>query len=269
MSSFFIDFDKTQFLETSTTSAVPNRLNWRCELLLTQNQTLLQGKRVLDIGSHDGRFSYACLQLGARQVVGVEGRVQLVRKAERNLSDLGCQSKDFEFICGDIFDCIQKFNPGDFEVIICCGFLYHTIRQTEFFAGMKRIKPQTMIIDSAVCKVPSLFKVLQQSADSPGFEDVMQVRKEGNWHQPGKETLSALIKGQYFVFIQEDAQREGSTIDPSGVVAIPSEPTLEILLATYGFKAKKIPWKSAGITNWETLEDYEYDDRVSYICSQI
>jgi 2-polyprenyl-3-methyl-5-hydroxy-6-metoxy-1,4-benzoquinol methylase len=266
MKKFFIDFNQTKFLETSTTSAVPNRLNWRCELLLTQHQQLIQGKRVLDIGSHDGRFAHACLELGASQVVGVEGRTQLVEKAEQNLSHLGFDANKFEFVCSDIFEYLQHLKFQEFEVIICCGFLYHTVRQVEFFAAMKKIQPETLIIDSAVCKVPPLFKLIEESIESPWFNDMMGARKEGNWHKPGQQTLEALIKGQYFVFIQEDSQREGSTIEPSGIVAIPSEFALKTLLTNYGFSCKKIDWKLAGITDWEALEDYENDDRVSYLC---
>ncbi len=72
-----IDFTDTQFLETSKTAAFANRLNWRAEILLSRNREVIEGKSVLDLASHDGRFSWACLELRASRVVGVEGRQEL------------------------------------------------------------------------------------------------------------------------------------------------------------------------------------------------
>ena len=74
-SDFYVDYKDTPFLETGKikAEALPYRLNWRCEILLTRNQEAINGKRILDLASHDGVFSYACLKLGASHVTGVEG----------------------------------------------------------------------------------------------------------------------------------------------------------------------------------------------------
>jgi len=88
--SFDIDYEDSPFLRTSKTAAHSNRLNWRCEILLTRNKERIEGQRVLDLASHDGRFSYACLKLGATHVTGVEVRHHLVEFATRNLISLAC-----------------------------------------------------------------------------------------------------------------------------------------------------------------------------------
>lgn len=262
MSNFTISFDNSRFLETSSTAAESNRLNWRCQLFLSENKELINGKKILDIGSHDGRFSAACLQLGASHVTGLEGRADLVEHAEKNLIDEGFSSDSFNFICGDVFTILSQFNKGDFDVVLCGGFLYHTVKQFDFFSEMHRLAPQHLIIDTAICQLPSVF---QESRDIDNFMD--NLRSEGNWHKPLKNTMSALMSGQYFVFIKEDSQREGSTIDPSGVVAIPSQEAIEMLLEIYGFSFQKINWKESGISDWHHLEDYQQGDRVSYTCS--
>ncbi len=158
MDNFPISFDDSRFLITSTTAADSNRLNWRCHLLLTQNQAFIKDRRVLDIGSHDGRFTSACLKLGAAHVVGIEGRAVLIERATENLRQEGVDSKSFRFVCGDVFDALKQFGSQEFDVVLCGGFLYHTVRQFEFFAEMQRLAPDKLIIDTAVCQVPSVFR---------------------------------------------------------------------------------------------------------------
>ena len=63
-----------RFYETSETFAYPNRLNLRHEAIFGENKEVFEGQRVLDIASHDGRWSFAALKAGATSVVGIEGR---------------------------------------------------------------------------------------------------------------------------------------------------------------------------------------------------
>src|SRR3990170_6442773 len=58
-SPFFDQFPR--FYETSQTFAYPSRLNLRHEAIFGENQDIFEGRRVLDIASHDGRWSFASL----------------------------------------------------------------------------------------------------------------------------------------------------------------------------------------------------------------
>ena len=145
-----IDFSNSVFLETGVTGAIVNRLNWRCELLLTRNQERIRGKRVLDIACHDGRLSWACLQLGAEHVTGVEGNALLVERAEQNLSSYGIPPGRFRFIVSDIFDFLPQCDVREFDLILCCGFFYHTIRQVELIRELDRIRPTWVMLDTEV-----------------------------------------------------------------------------------------------------------------------
>ena len=102
----------------------------------------------------------------------------------------------------------------------------------------------------------------------PGIKRYLSnLRKAGNWHKPLNDVMNALIQGQYFVFIQENAWLEGSTIDSSGVVAVPSDKAIEMILELHGFQFRQIDWLTAGISDWHQLEDYREGDRVSYTCN--
>ncbi len=64
----------------------------------------LAGKRVLEIASHDGRWSFAAVTAGASCVVGVEPRSELIDSAQANLCKDGVDPVRFQFVQADVFD---------------------------------------------------------------------------------------------------------------------------------------------------------------------
>jgi protein-L-isoaspartate O-methyltransferase len=83
-------FDRfPRFYDTSETATHPGRLNLRHQAMFGDNLDIFDGASVLDIASHDGRWSFAALQAGAASVVGVEGRRELVDHATQNFEHYG------------------------------------------------------------------------------------------------------------------------------------------------------------------------------------
>src|SRR4051794_3513629 len=83
-------FDRhPRFFETSRTAARPARLNLRHKAIVGVNRDAFDGARVLDLASHDGRWSFAALEAGAKEVIGVEARQDLVTHAHANLTYYG------------------------------------------------------------------------------------------------------------------------------------------------------------------------------------
>jgi len=144
-------FDRhPEFLETSNTASYKLRLNWRHKAMIAANAELLTGARVLDIASHDGRWSMAAMEAGAKEVVGIEGRPELVERAEGHFKSKGIPDDQYRFIAGDVFDVLAdpEYDLGEFDVVMCLGFLYHTLRYPELFSGIRRLKPRHLIIDT-------------------------------------------------------------------------------------------------------------------------
>jgi hypothetical protein len=141
--------DHPEFLETSETATSKDRLNMRHLGMIEANADILKGRSVVDIASHDGRWSYAALQAGARRVVGVEGRMSLVKKARATFESKGVPPEQYLFLRGDahrkVFD---KRVEG--EVVMCLGFLYHTARYVELMAGIATTGAEYIIIDTRV-----------------------------------------------------------------------------------------------------------------------
>ena len=96
-----------RLLQTSRTGLVPARLNKRYTLLIDNNRDLLTGKRILDLASHDGRWSLAALDVGAAHVTGIESRAHLVEHAQANCLAYGIDSGRYRFLHGDVFDALR------------------------------------------------------------------------------------------------------------------------------------------------------------------
>lgn len=135
------------FYDTSQTTPYPGRLNLRYEAIFAENRDIFEGASVLDIASHDGRWSLAALSCGAAHVVGVEGRQELVDHAVANLSGYGFGAERFTFIRGDVLEVLKTSAPK-VDVVLCLGFLYHTLRYNELLYGIAKTGARHVVIDT-------------------------------------------------------------------------------------------------------------------------
>ena len=87
----------------------------------------VEGKRVLDIASHDGRWTMAAIDAGASHVLGIEARKALVDAAHATFAKYAVMPKKFGFITGDVHDVLTRVPPGSIDTVLCLGFFYHTI----------------------------------------------------------------------------------------------------------------------------------------------
>jgi hypothetical protein len=142
---FFEQFPR--FYRTSSTAATTARLNLRYEAIFGENRDIVHGASVLDLASHDGRWSLAALATGARTVIGIEARPELVKAATQNLGEYGYRAERVRFVTGDV---PEVLTTQDFEadVVLCLGFLYHTLRYNELLAGIRRTNARYLIIDT-------------------------------------------------------------------------------------------------------------------------
>lgn len=213
-----------------------NRINWRCELLLTRNKEAIKDKKVLDIACNNGRLSYPCLLLGAKQVTGIEVRQELIDKGKEYLAGTEYADK-MNFVKSDVFEYLESLQPGEFDTILCLGFLYHTVKQVEFFRQIKRIAPTNVIIDTNVFK---------------------------NYLWLGKSIFSQ-PKPPCLFMITEDPKETRNTFDSDGVAFWPTKSFLETMFAGIGYSYKQILYTKQDIKDWSAMEDYKKGYRISYI----
>jgi hypothetical protein len=142
---FFEQFPR--FYVTSSTAPTTARLNLRYEAIFGENRDIFAGAPVLDLASHDGRWSLAALATGARSVIGIEARPELVKAATENLGAYGYGAGRVRFVTGDVHEVLNTQDFGA-DVVLCLGFLYHTLRYNELLHGIRRTSARYLIIDT-------------------------------------------------------------------------------------------------------------------------
>jgi SAM-dependent methyltransferase len=165
---FFEQFPR--FYLTSSTAPTTARLNLRYEAIFGENRDIFAGASVLDLASHDGRWSFAALANGARSVTGIEVRPELVKAATENLGAYGYGADRVRFVAGDVHE-VLKTQDFEADVVLCLGFLYHTLRYNELLYGIRRTNARHLIIDTfspyMMGPVPNV-NVLTEDADEEG-----------------------------------------------------------------------------------------------------
>ena len=126
------------------------RLDVRRHAIIADNLDVIEGKRVLDIASHDGRMSFAALEAGAEHVLGVEGRPELVEAATRHLTGYGIAPERFQFRVGDAHEALADFQRGQFDTIFCLGFLHHTPHHVRLLREFRRLGAEHLILDTPI-----------------------------------------------------------------------------------------------------------------------
>lgn len=217
------------FQLSSRTGSSPNRLNGRYRALIEANRDVIQGANVLDIASHDGRWSFAAIKAGARHVVGIEGRAHLVASARDAMAAEGVPEERYEFLLGDVHQLIGSLEPSRFTTVFCFGFLYHTAQAATLVEEIGRLHPSHLLIDTAVVK--SELPMILLRRDDPCVE--------GN------------------------AIRTGGEPDRRVLVGMPSRPGLEMMLSNAGFDFTYYDWPSRYQGDWSQLEQYRDGARVT------
>lgn len=168
-------FDKYDcFIQSSIVGNWPDRLNARYEAIIAANASRFHGARVLDLASHDGRWTFAALEAGAAHVVGIEVRDELIDAANRNMALLGVTPDRYRFEFGDIFERDDVFCEP-FDVVLCLGLLYHTVRHVELIHLIRSTNAPTLILDTRLLDMAGEYSYIQsEAAEHPanGKDDI-------------------------------------------------------------------------------------------------
>jgi len=187
---FFDDYPL--FYETSETAASAQRLNLRHHAMIDNNRETLAGARVLDLASHDGRWSFAALKAGAAHVTGVEARRPLVDKARKTFAEYGVPTDTYDFIRGDMFQVLRR-QQFDVDVVLCFGFVYHTLRYPELFRAMMDARPRHVLLDTKVIRAKQPLVRLLVNNTGVQSNAVSDQTSHGRRAVAGWPSLSALV----------------------------------------------------------------------------
>jgi hypothetical protein len=190
-SMFFDDYPR--FYDTSDTAATVGRLNLRYEAIFGDNRDLFDGARVLDIASHDGRWSLAALACGAKSVIGIEGKPDLADKAAANLAHYGYGPDRAQFVTGNVHE-ILATQGFEVDVVLCLGFLYHTMRYNELMHGIRKANPSHVIIDTQARRMVGNLPVVYLMNEGTDYEGnaIADESSRGSTVLTGRPNLAAV-----------------------------------------------------------------------------
>jgi 2-polyprenyl-3-methyl-5-hydroxy-6-metoxy-1,4-benzoquinol methylase len=136
------------------------RMNKRHDALIAPFASEISGSRVLDLASHDGRWSYAFAGAGAASVVGIEGRQEMVEMFD-DFPDEALKSK-VELRFGDIYVELGAAitNGETYDVVAVFGILYHLMDHFRLFLLIRKLKPKLIIVDSEFMRRPASMMML-------------------------------------------------------------------------------------------------------------
>lgn len=226
---FFDRYDR--FYATSGTARFPNRFNQRYRAIIEPHRHLFRGSRVLDIASHDGRWSFAALKAGACHVAGVEARRELVERAQVTFRHYGINEHQWRFECADATEYLRRLEANSFDVVLCLGFFYHTMNHMELFAQMARTGAQSIVIDTVVSTV---------AASS------IDVFVEDSWE--ARNAVDSIHSGQRMI-----------------PVGIPSRAAIRDMAQYAGFGVTELDWTQIA-TDWSECDDYRAGRRSTFLC---
>jgi hypothetical protein len=226
--------DRRPHQRSRSASQQVTRMNERYEALFASNRDIFEGARVLDLASHDGRYSFAALKTGAAHVTGVEVRQSLVDKAQETFAFYDQDPETYRFVCGDVFEVLAR-EKFEVDVVLCLGYLYHTYRDTELMYRLHHLAPRHLILDTMVMR---------------GTEPNLRVYRE----RDVEDIRSAA----------QDAWSVGRVL-----VTWPTVPALQMLLSAYDFEIESMyDWQSRLADRPRTpgLQGYANGKRVTLRC---
>ena len=218
-----------RFLETTETIPSRSRLNARWRAIIGWNTAVLAGRRVLDLGCHDGRWSFAALDAGARHVIGIEARAHLVQKAAENFGHYGVPAGSYDFVTGDAIEALRALKPASIDVVMCLGFFYHTLEHMRLLLEARRLGAEYIIIDTSISAAKEPIVAL-------AFESTEDTRNAVDY---------------------------GLTGNDKALVGAPSRSGLLAMLDYAGYQAVFFDWQDNAVGDWTDLPDYAAHLRVT------
>jgi hypothetical protein len=218
-----------RFLETTETVASRSRLNARWRAIIGWNAAILAGRRVIDLGCHDGRWSFAALKAGASNVIGIEARAHLAEKAVENFTHYGVPANAHCIVTGDAIEVLRGLQTGSIDVLMCLGFFYHTLEHMRLLLEARRLGAKYVIIDTSI---------------SPAQEPIVALAFEST-----EDTRNAVDYGL--------------TGNKQALVGAPSKSGLLAMLDYAGYQAEFFDWQNNAVDDWTDLPDYAAHLRVT------
>jgi predicted nicotinamide N-methyase len=128
---------------------------------------------VLDVASHDGRWSFAALKAGCTHVTGIEAREHLVDNSNATFQAYGVDQALYRFIRADAVDALRQ-QTFEVDTVLLLGFFYHVDCHVQLASlvaatGAKHIVLDTNIVpDSQAPNGAASIELMNEATASEG-----------------------------------------------------------------------------------------------------
>jgi hypothetical protein len=228
---FFDQFDR--FYSTSHTSPWPDRLHARYQAIIQENLELIRDQRVLDIASHDGRWSFAAIKAGCTHITGIEAREHLVLNAKATFAHYGVDRAKYEFVLGDVFASLKEGNYQA-DTVLLLGFFYHVNRHVELAALISDVGAKHIILDTAVVRAESC----------PREAPIIELSTESSADEGAAIAATARV-----------------------IVGRPSRQAIRLIFGEFGFTVREVDWTGYK-KDVPALNDYWTGNRSTFVLSR-
>jgi|GEM_PF-1131528 SAM-dependent methyltransferase len=155
--------------------------------LIAANNGSLRGKRILDIACNSGFWSIECALLGA-EVVGFDGRAELIEQAELVRSIVGLDNVQFRVL--DFWDMSPQAPGGTFDIVLNLGILYHLTEPLKALELTKSIARQHILLDTEV--YPSREPIIKLRWEEPA--DIRNAIGSGIVASSSKSSIDLMLR---------------------------------------------------------------------------
>lgn len=216
-----------RFYHTSLTGSDAEWNNRRHRVLIDGCLDVIDGKRIVDFGSHDGRWAFAALKVGAAHVTCVEPGNILAASTYDNFREYGIDVASYEVAQTGAMEYVEKATSGA-DTAFLFGMLTLISEQPAFFGHLRRMGVKNLVIDTHI--IPGETRLLLEL-----FRAQLQ---DGN------------------AIVSEKTQADGWMVG-----ATSSLPALEMMLRHYGWTPQVLDWSE--MQKHADMNDYSIGRRVS------
>jgi len=153
-----------KLLEFDNNPKIKNRLYERKKRIIDANLDIIQDKKIIDIASNNGRWSFAAVEAGAQLVHSIEGRIDKVAEAKAHFKRLDVNDK-IRTNTGDLYNWLYDNQRINVDTIFCLGIFYHITDHYHLLKLMARTNAKSIIIDSGF--VRSFKNMVHIQAENP------------------------------------------------------------------------------------------------------
>jgi hypothetical protein len=161
----FFDHDD-KFYGTSRVGIHPNRMNSRYRAIIESNLDVIRDRRVLALGSQEGRWAFAALKAGARHVTSIEAGARHVEAARQTFHDYGFAEDRYRFLVGDVCDVLTEV-PIAVDTVLVLGGFFQTYRHLEIAALLAATGASHIVLDTALALGPERDRAVIQYCLEP------------------------------------------------------------------------------------------------------